>query len=123
MHAPPFVLLLEDDLDQTTVLLMALRGSGFRAECASDGSTMLTRVFSELPDLVLADVSVPRINGALLGKAMRSDPRTAATPLVFQSATPEIEIKRHFADYDAYFFKPIDLFRLISTIRRLTDRQ
>src|SRR5436190_183926 len=123
MHDPAFVLVLEDNLDHAELLLMALKERGFRAECSSDGSTSLSRILRELPDLVLLDIGVPRINGALIAKAMRSDPRTSAIPIVFQSARPEMEIKRDFADYDAYFLKPFDLSKLLAAIASLTARR
>jgi DNA-binding response OmpR family regulator len=119
MHIPRFVLVVEDDSEHAEMLLAGLEAEGLRAECATDGSTGLGRIWAELPDVVLLDIAVPKVNGALIGMAMRADPKTAAIPIVMQSGRPEVEIKRAFAGYDAYFSKPFDLWKLVATVKRL----
>jgi CheY-like chemotaxis protein len=64
------------------------RLQGYRVECEADGRTGLNRVQAALPDLVMLDVTMPELNGADVGKAIRSSEATADIPILIQTHFP-----------------------------------
>jgi signal transduction histidine kinase len=58
----------------------------WRTEGAADGLTALARIQQQPPDLVIADVMMPRLDGFGLLRAMREDPATAQVPVMLLSA-------------------------------------
>jgi PleD family two-component response regulator len=71
-----FVLVIEDSCDHAQSLLILLRMEGYRVECEADGRSGWNRVQAALPDLLMLDVMMPGLNGADVGKAIRSSKAT-----------------------------------------------
>ena len=61
-------------------LARLLRTAGYEVDLVVDGQQALTAVRADLPDLVISDVMMPRLDGLALLAALRNDPRTAAVP-------------------------------------------
>src|SRR4030095_12641220 len=83
-----FVLVIEDSCDHAQSLLILLQMQGYRVECEADGRSGWDRVQAALPDLVMLDMTMPELNGADVGKAIRSLDATAAIPILIQTALP-----------------------------------
>jgi PAS domain S-box-containing protein len=75
----------------------------------------------ERPDLILLDIRLPGIDGYEVLRRLRADPATAAIPVVAVSADAmPADVQRGLqAGFDDYLTKPVDLGRLLSTLRRL----
>jgi CheY-like chemotaxis protein len=82
------ILVVEDDIDTRGVLAYALSHEGFVVETASDGEHGLEVARAWRPDVVLADLLMPRLGGNELAAAMRRDPVLRRIPLVSMSASP-----------------------------------
>jgi two-component system, cell cycle response regulator DivK len=78
----PLVLLVEDDRDGRLMFARWLEGAGFRVEQAHNGLQALERAFDLRPDAILTDLHIPGIDGYELTKRLKTDPRTAETPIV-----------------------------------------
>ena len=63
MLGRPSILLVDDDHDLVDVLAMALEDAGFDVRCAFDGEQGLQAVADDPPELVVADVVMPRLDG------------------------------------------------------------
>ncbi len=76
---------------------------------------------SERPDLILLDIRLPDIDGYEVLRRLRADPATAAIPVVAVSADAmPADVQRGLqAGFDDYLTKPMDLQRLLATLRRL----
>ena len=61
-------------------LARLLRSAGYQVEAVTDGQQALEAVRADVPDLVVSDVMMPRLDGLALVAALRADPRTAAVP-------------------------------------------
>ncbi len=82
----PRVLIVEDDTSLRRLLELRLAVDGYQTRDAADGMAALEALVDWLPDLVLTDVMMPRLSGLSLCRAMRSDPRTAAIPVILLTA-------------------------------------
>jgi signal transduction histidine kinase/ligand-binding sensor domain-containing protein/AraC-like DNA-binding protein len=141
--APPTLTLPENQAeDRTTVLvvddnadvrayLRSVLAPSFRIIEAEDGLSGVATVRSALPDLVIADVMMPQLDGLALGRALKADPMTDAIPVVLLTARakPEDHVAGLETGADAYLVKPFDpnvieacVANLLAQRRRLRER-
>ena len=101
------VLLVDDNADMREYVRRLL-STRFNVITAADGAEALAAVGSRVPDLVLTDVMMPRVDGFGLLKALRSDERTREIPVVLLSARAgeESRIEGIDAGADDYLVKP-----------------
>ncbi len=119
------VLVIEDDPFILMNTLEILELEGFDAIGAENGVEGVERAQSTLPDLVICDVLMPKLDGYGVLKALRTTPATAKTPLVFVSATPSEEVlaaslKLGATDYLTKPFRATDLLNIVN--KHLSDR-
>jgi len=90
---------------------------------AQDGEEALRLAKAELPDIILLDVKMPRLDGFQVATALKQDPTTAGIPLIFFSAlgAPSEKIKGLELGADDYVAKPIDAEELKARVRRPSD--
>ena len=79
------ILLVEDDRYLRRACETALRQRGFAVSSAVDGAAALDAIASELPDLVLLDLLMPRVTGLEVLRSLRSRPETRALPVLILS--------------------------------------
>ena len=89
------LLLVEDDPAVALVYRIRLEMDGFEVIHAPDGERALELAASELPDLILLDIKLPKLNGFEVIEALRLDPRTAYLPVLVVSnslvASPQMD--------------------------------
>jgi CheY-like chemotaxis protein len=115
---------VEDNADLRTFIRETLEPT-YRVREASDGEHGLRRAVDFLPDLVLTDASMPRMDGFALTAALRSRPETASIPVVLLTARARASDRRAGleAGADAYLTKPFDAEALRLQVRNLIARQ
>jgi twitching motility two-component system response regulator PilH len=118
------VLVIEDDPDQRRLLERMLVGSGWRVATAPDGETGLGAARSSPPDAIVLDVMMPRLNGFQTCRQLKSDPVTAAIPVVICTSKdqPADQYWATEVGADAFLAKPVDIGRLMQMLDRLTER-
>lgn len=79
----PRVVIADDDPDIRRLVEMTVTNAGCDVTVAADGEEALERVREALPDLVILDVLMPRMDGWEVARALKSDPQTKAVPLMF----------------------------------------
>ena len=79
----PRVVIADDDPDIRRLVEMTVTNAGCDVTVASDGEEALERVKESLPDLVILDVLMPRMDGWEVARALKSDPQTKSVPLMF----------------------------------------
>jgi len=114
------VLLLVDD--SKTILLMErmiLGGGAYELITALDGEEAVEKARAELPDLILMDVVMPRMNGFEACRRIRSGVATADIPVIMVTTRGEIESVE--AGYESgcadYVIKPIDAQELLAKVQ------
>ncbi|HLG16371.1 MAG TPA: response regulator [Blastocatellia bacterium] len=114
------VLIVEDDFDTRYVLSLVLKAEGYVVVTAADGECALGVAAEQQPDLVITDVKMPRLDGIELTRRLRSDPQTAATPILVITAYGETPLKRALAaGASACARKPIVVDELLTTVKAL----
>lgn len=116
------VLVVEDQKTQRELIVTLLRQEGFQVLEASDGDEALEMVRNgKIPDLVVMDIVMPRMNGYQLVRQLRSDPQTSKIPVLICSSKGET-FDKHWGlkqGADAYIVKPFEPQDLIGTVRHL----
>ncbi|KUH69047.1 histidine kinase [Mycolicibacterium novocastrense] len=115
----PRVLIADDNADMREYVARMLRNDGYLVDAVTDGQQALDAVRTELPDVVISDVMMPLLDGLQLVSALRSDPRTAAIPVLLLSARAgqEAAIEGLQAGADDYLVKPFAAAELLARVR------
>ncbi|WP_370370152.1 SpoIIE family protein phosphatase [Catenulispora sp. GP43] len=113
------VLIADDNADMREYLARLLHGAGYDLTVVPDGLAALRAVDAEVPDLVISDVMMPRLDGLALVAALRADPRTASIPVLLLSARAgqEASIEGLQAGADDYLVKPFAAAELLARVR------
>ena len=115
------LLLIEDEPDLRFILRLTLEQSGFEVVEAGGGEQGLELALQGGYDAILLDVMMPGMDGYSVCRALRADPRTSATPVIFLTAkAQEREIGEGLAaGAVGYLTKPFDVASLSSELAAL----
>ncbi|MGG6295937.1 response regulator transcription factor [Leptolyngbya sp. AN02str] len=118
------VLVVEDSVTQREMITDLLKGSGLDVAVASDGVEALEQIQDKIPDLVVLDIVMPRMNGYEVCRQIKSNPVTQNIPVVMCSSKGE-EFDRYWGmkqGADAYIAKPFQPTELVGTVKQLLRR-
>ena len=130
--APSVVLLVEDNPDDVELTLRAFKKHKLLNEIvvASDGVEALDYLFGTgayeaksvgLPQLVLLDLKLPRVDGLEVLRRIRSDERTKLLPVVVLTSSKEEQdlVQSYSLHANSYIRKPVDFNRFSEAVRQL----
>jgi DNA-binding NarL/FixJ family response regulator len=112
------ILCIEDDIQTADLLCEALTDLGYQAAMARDGEDGLAAILSEMPDLVVCDVRMPKMSGfEVLERVAAAGPAYAGIPFVFLTALGDrdSELAGRRLGADDYLIKPVD-FEMLHTV-------
>ena len=115
------VLLVEDYEDNRLMMRHLLEMNGYRVFEATNGEQAIKLATLEIPDLILMDLSLPRVDGLSATRQIRTVPYLEDVPIVAVSAhnTADFHAEALAAGCNEYVSKPIDFGRLESVIKTL----
>jgi DNA-binding response OmpR family regulator len=118
----PRVLVVEDDEDIALVLQRSLRLEGYDVRIARDGEVALDDFRQFLPDLVLLDLGLPKVDGIEVAQRMRAD---GDVPILMLTARDAVESRVEGLDSgaDDYLVKPFERQELLARMRSLLRRR
>ncbi|HWT15388.1 MAG TPA: Hpt domain-containing protein [Patescibacteria group bacterium] len=121
----PLVMVVDDSITMRKVTSRVLERNDMEVTTAKDGLDAVEKIQDRVPDLVLLDIEMPRMDGYEFATYMRSDPRLKAVPIIMiTSRTGEKHRQRALEiGVDRYLGKPYqeaDLLRNVEEILRLT---
>ena len=118
------VLVVEDEAALARLFQVELGASGFEVTLAGDGEAALASAVAEPPDLVLADVMMPRMDGFELIRRLRADPRTEDVSIIMLTARglKADKLEGLTAGADDYLTKPFDNEELVTRLRGVLRR-
>lgn len=118
------VLVVDDDDDIRTVLQMTLEHAGFQVLTAKDGAQAVEMARAELPDAVLLDVMMPRMDGLEALRAIRADARTGPIPVLLVTARTQTPDAVEGLDLgaDDYITKPFDNDEVVARVQAAVRR-
>jgi two-component system cell cycle response regulator DivK len=118
------ILLVEDNDDNMNVYRTILEYDGFDVLEARDGEAGIHEARSGHPDLILMDISIPKIDGYEATRILKADPVTRRIPIIALTAHALDEDRRRarVSGCDGFLAKPIAPRRVVSEIRRYLGR-
>jgi signal transduction histidine kinase len=121
LDPPARVLVVEDDVDIRSSLVDLLTSGAFQVDASGDGGDALDRLRAAavVPDVILLDLRMPKMDGWTFRAEQRRDPGLAHIPVVAMSgdSSPQAEA----IDAAAFLAKPLDPRRLLSELRRVVE--
>ena len=122
--SPATVLLVEDNEDNLRIYSTFLTYSGYRVLEAADGEAGLALARSELPDVILMDVSIPKMDGYEVTRRLKADPATAQIPVIALTAhaLPSDRDRALDAGCDGYIPKPAEPRLVVAEVRKMLDK-
>jgi CheY-like chemotaxis protein len=126
----PAILLVEDSQDDEVLALRALAHNKIanRVDVARDGVEAVQYLFGdadnpprELPQVVLLDLKLPRIDGMEVLRRIRADPRTRILPVVVLTSSSEERdlVESYSLGANSYIVKPVDFTQFSEAVGRL----
>ena len=118
------LLIVDDEKPISSYLNRKLSKLGYTVYIAEDGEEALEQAFAHLPDLILLDVKLPKLDGLSVCQRLKSDPRTDKIPVVILSAKAQSEEVRAgmAAGADQYLCKPLGFPDILQEIKRFEAR-
>ena len=112
------ILLADDNPDMRDYVHRLLRGS-YQVEAVQDGQAALESARRQLPDLIVSDIMMPRLDGIGLLQAVRTDPVLKSIPVILLSARAgeEARIEGLESGADDYLVKPFSARELVARVR------
>jgi two-component system, cell cycle response regulator DivK len=118
------VLIVDDIPEQRDIYCTLLRFHGYDVIEAENGEEALAVAGAELPDVIVMDVMLPRLDGWQATERLKADPRTADLPVIILTSRafkPDQE-RSALVGADAYLSKPCDPSNLLREVRRFVGQ-
>ncbi len=113
------ILIVDDELQTTTLLEMLLSARGYETRAVNDSSKAIQVAKETNPDLILLDLMMPEPDGFKVCRMLRADPAFVFTPIIIITALDDTDsrIVAFGAGADDYLIKPYDIDELTATIK------
>ena len=114
------VLIVEDNEDNLVVYRTILEHVGYHVIEARDGEEGVRRATDEHPDLILMDISIPKIDGWEATRRLKGEDTTRDIPIIALTAhaLEEDREKARRAGCDGYLAKPVEPRRVVEEVER-----
>lgn len=124
-ESPSKILVIEDDARTRNIFVDCLASEGFYAIGAENGLVGVQQAQAHLPDLVICDITMPRLDGYGVLKALRSNQATAITSFIFLTASiSKAEIRKGMEmGADDYLTKPTTVEELLKAIAARLEKR
>ncbi len=118
------ILIADDDEKVLTLLSSSLKKAGYDTSQALNGMSAIELIKNEKPDLILADVAMPEMDGFELCKLIRDNPETANIPFIFLTAKGELQdrVTGLTLGADDYISKPFHISEVTARIKAILQR-
>jgi CheY-like chemotaxis protein len=112
------IVVLEDEASTRRLITAVLSKAGHEVTDVDNGAEGLLNILAELPDLVVSDVEMPKMNGFEVLSDIRNTPETAQTPVILLTSRSSVEDIQHglAEGANAYLTKPFDPNKLIEAV-------
>lgn len=130
MNHEPYILIVDDDPDILEGILAILETQPYRLATARDGKKCMEMIAQEVPDLLILDLLMPRMDGWGVIREMRSEPHFANVPILVLSTVIEDASRRRYEletglamEVQDYVQKPARPDDLLRRVERLLNWQ
>lgn len=122
---PAKILVVDDNPANLELMTYLLRAYKYEPLCATDGESGLALALQALPDVIVCDLQLPKLDGFAVLQRLKADTRTKAIPVVAVTANAMVGDRERVlaAGFDGYIAKPIEAETFVTLIERyLKDR-
>lgn len=118
------ILIVDDEQDIVESLKFVLEGNDYSCYCAYNGEDGLKLAKELMPDLIILDVMMPRINGYKISRLLKFDSKYKDIPILMVTARSQEEDKLigEETGADEYITKPFDLDEVLQTVNKYLDK-
>jgi adenylate cyclase len=118
---PPRILVVDDNPANVDILETRLRSRGYETHAAGDGEEALAVARATLPDLILLDIMMPKLDGIEVCRRLKADAAFPFTPIIMVSAKADSKdiVAGLDAGGDDYLTKPIDQAALVARVESM----
>lgn len=111
---PRKILIVEDNQDNRELVVKVLRNKGFETVEAVDGEDAIEKAVSEKPDLILLDISLPKLDGYEVAKRLKGMEEFQEVPIIAFTAhaMKGDREKAIVAGFEGYISKPVNIREL-----------
>ena len=119
MHEPPLILTVDDDLQINLGMKIRIRSAGLQSIDAGDGLEGIAVAIKQRPDVIVADIRMPKLDGLSMLRELKQHPDTASIPVIMVSANAAELTRAEAKKYGAYCFleKPYSSVSLLQAIQ------
>ena len=121
MRQSPLILVVDDNEANVDILQTRLQALGYAVVTAGDGEEALARARTELPDLILLDIMMPKLDGLEVTRRLKADASLPFIPIILVTAKADSRdiVAGLDAGGDEYLTKPIDHAALAARVRSI----
>ena len=121
MREQPLILIVEDNPASLEIMQVRLEASDYRVITATDGEEGLAKAQSSLPDLILLDVMMPKMDGLEVCRRLKNNDSLPFMPIIMVTAKTDTKdvIAGLEAGGDEYLTKPVDHGSLVARVKSM----
>ncbi len=121
MRQPPLILIADDNEANRDILARRLEAQGYQLVMAADGEEALTCARDQLPDLILLDIMMPKMDGLEVCRRLKADKSLPFIPIILVTARADTKDVVAGLDTggDEYLTKPVDQAALVARVRSI----
>lgn len=119
------ILIIEDNSANMELMRYLLHAFSHQVRCATDGRQGLVQARCELPDLIICDIHLPKLDGFGVVRKLKDDPGTHGVPVLAVTAQAMVgdRDKLLAAGFDGYICKPIEPEIFVSQVDAFLSRE
>jgi chemosensory pili system protein ChpA (sensor histidine kinase/response regulator) len=119
----PLIMVVDDSITMRKVTSRVLERNDYEVITAKDGLDAVEKLIERVPDLMLLDIEMPRMDGYELATHMKNDPRLASVPIIMiTSRTGEKHRQRAFEiGVERYLGKPYNEAELLRNVQEMLE--
>jgi CheY-like chemotaxis protein len=128
MSAQPKVLVVDDDPDILDAITTILSTQPYSIDTARDGVECVDKVRADIPDLIVLDLLMPKVDGFAVVRELRDNPRYAKVPILILTSVREDASRRRYEletglamDVQDYVEKPVSPADLLERVSNLLE--
>jgi adenylate cyclase len=121
MHDPARILIVDDNEANRDILATRLSAHGYEIAEARDGEEALAAAYSYLPDLILLDIMMPKLDGIEVCRRLKADETLSFMPIILVTARGDSKdvIAGLEAGAEEYLVKPVDQMALLARVKSM----
>ncbi|MBU1006763.1 MAG: response regulator [Candidatus Omnitrophica bacterium] len=121
MNGQKKILVIDDEEDIQKLLRMRLQQENFLVVTAGDGDVGAKTAEQEVPDMIILDIMMPKMDGYTCLKEIRKIPKIKDVPILMLSGKEEEKVRDLFAfqKISGYMEKPFELDNLVAKVKEI----